>query len=841
MKHVYQRASALLVALALCAAALTEPARAQEGGAQDTTLTAADGTAVTIDRDTYGIPHIRGASEAGVFYGQGFATAQDRLFQMETYRRAALGRLSEIDLGTVAQDRFVRTLFYTEAERQAQFDALRPEAQTMISAFVEGVNAYIVLTQQDPLTYKPLQFFQLPDPEPWTETDVVAVMQFFMRRFGQFGGEELLRAAELAALGPEAFNELRPINDPGAPTTIQNGGGGSPSALRRAEAPAAAPLRQLVRPEAAQKVVQKMRRAENSREEIDPPYGLGSFAVLTSAAKSANGSAMLLGAPQLGEDPSVNSTSRAVELELECPTLHVGGMTIAGIPGVIIGRTEAHAWSLTSGRSDNTDTYVEVTESASFDRYLFNGEFLEFEAIEEPDLDFTHYRTVHGPVIGADLANNQAFSYKFTFWQEELKMLEAFYDVWKAEDADAFAAVMPRVPMSFNVFYAGEDLDVRFWHVGFYPDRAEGVDPRLPQLGTGAEEWDGLIPFENQPQATGEDQDYFVNWNNKPATYWDNGDNVPWALVPDRLRGTIRVEEIDAYVGPISNFTYADLKNVPPQAIDTTGSYMQAIEFLATGQEREASRIQPGQSGFISANGVPSPHFADQWLLYLSNTFKNMRFDAAPEAEPGQDPTPPVCGEIVIERDGSGVGTAVLSSATDEESGIAEITYRRLKNLDGFYGAGEGRTGRYARGESVSFDPGEVETVVLGGALADPSKRRVAVVVEVVNGAGLTSRCDPVVSQVSAEVPTAFALRGHWPNPVTAAGATVGFEVAEASEVSLEVYDVLGRRVAVLVDGEMAPGSYEVAWKPAALPSGVYLYRMRAGSFSASGQMALVK
>ncbi len=207
------------------------------------------------------------------------------------------------------------------------------------------------------------------------------------------------------------------------------------------------------------------------------------------------------------------------------------------------------------------------------------------------------------------------------------------------------------------------------------------------------------------------------------------------------------------------------------------------------------------------------------------------------------DDTPPVCGEILVDRDAS--PPTVSSSASDAESGISSITFTRLKNLDGFYEAGDESGDGFAEGDVVTFDADETSEVTFGGALADASQRRVAIVVTVENGAGMTAQCDPVISQVDASAPSAFALEGNWPNPA-AQQTTIGFKVAEAAHVELEVYDVLGRRVAVLVDREMAPGSYKVEWNTlsdggAPLPSGVYVYRLRAGSFTASRQMTLVR
>jgi hypothetical protein len=83
------------------------------------------------------------------------------------------------------------------------------------------------------------------------------------------------------------------------------------------------------------------------------------------------------------------------------------------------------------------------------------------------------------------------------------------------------------------------------------------------------------VPFDNLPQATGAAQPFFVNWNNKPVEWWDQGDNVPWL-------GDQRVDSLYTYVpGGAASFSYQQLKGVP-DAIDDFGTYQQATRFGAT-------------------------------------------------------------------------------------------------------------------------------------------------------------------------------------------------------------------------------------------------------------------
>ncbi|MEM9998750.1 MAG: penicillin acylase family protein, partial [Bacteroidota bacterium] len=212
--------SLLLVLLLLAPALTAQPTRPD--------LQAPDGTTVTIERDAYGVPHIAAETEAGVFFGQGFATAQDRLAQLADLMRAATGTYAatygpgpDTDGNGVGDyidaDRWVREMSYTAEERAAQFQMLAPPVRAMVEAYRDGINAYLDLVDTEPETYRPADF---PGVKRWDTDKVMAVTQYVMRQFGQLGGDELARQAEFDGNGPDWFAANRPINDPTAPTTI---------------------------------------------------------------------------------------------------------------------------------------------------------------------------------------------------------------------------------------------------------------------------------------------------------------------------------------------------------------------------------------------------------------------------------------------------------------------------------------------------------------------------------------------------------------------------------------------------------------------------------------------
>ena len=239
----------------------------------------------------------------------------------------------------------------------------------------------------------------------------------------------------------------------------------------------------------------------------------------------------------------------------------------------------------------------------------------------QEDVVFTHYRTIHGPVFGNDLENHQVYSLKMTFWEHEMGMIDFILELARATNFEEFEYAASLNPMSFNLFYAGKDQKVKYWHTGWYQDRTDGVDPRLPHKGDGSEEWGGLIDFADLPQAADPQQGYFVNWNNKPVSWWNNGDNIPW-------KGSHRVTAIDNYVEPINSFTYLNLKDIPFN-IHSHGTYQQAIELSPT-EIFDENILPPGQSAFVGLFGVRSPHITDQWPLHLNWEFKDMIFGIIP-------------------------------------------------------------------------------------------------------------------------------------------------------------------------------------------------------------------
>ncbi|NBO64179.1 MAG: hypothetical protein EBU88_04925, partial [Acidobacteria bacterium] len=144
---------------------------------------------VTVMRDEWGIPHIYAETQADLFFAQGFVAAQDRLWQMDLWRRVGEGKLAEVvGKSAVERDRFARLLRY-RGNMEAEWKSYAPDAQQIIEAFVGGVNAWIAETgDRLPIEFKLAGY----RPEPWTpEVCLTRMAGYIMTRNAPM---EVLRA-----------------------------------------------------------------------------------------------------------------------------------------------------------------------------------------------------------------------------------------------------------------------------------------------------------------------------------------------------------------------------------------------------------------------------------------------------------------------------------------------------------------------------------------------------------------------------------------------------------------------------------------------------------------------
>jgi penicillin G amidase len=544
-----------------------------------TTSTAAATTVGTgrfrasITRDTYGVPHIRSATLSGMWFGAGYAQAQDRLVQMELVRRNSEGTLAQVfGPSELSTDEDNRQQFYTVAEMQAQLRATPKWIQKVLSDYAAGVNAYIAAAYRNPAgedANVPYEFWLAGNilglhgrpyrPAAWKPVDTIAIGDVLAREFGGGGGNELNNLTLLrylqhkyASSAHAIFNDMRWINDPTAPTTVPNGRANTPTPPNAASA-----LRAIdyVNASAASAGAGALTAIENRRQEtgqaLHVPWKDGSNAFVVAPWRTASHRALLWGAPQEG----FGSPSIDVEEYLRGPSYDAGGMTIPGVPVILIGQNHDIAFTTTSEELVDQQIYAErVDFSTPVPRYRFKGKWVPMRVIHESipvagqkPVDYAIYRTVHGPVFQMDKSSGTAFSMRYASWKREQGTVVGFAEQAQDHTLAQYRRSISKIVTLHNFFYADRRGNIAYFGAGLVPilPKCKACDPRLPHPGDGSQEWRGFIPFSQMPHSVNPRQGYLVNWNTKPDRkhyYQQNGGDEYWGTIyrSDRIAQIIR-------------------------------------------------------------------------------------------------------------------------------------------------------------------------------------------------------------------------------------------------------------------------------------------------------------
>ena len=470
---------------------------------------------VTIVRDSFGVAHVTGKTEADVAYGAGWVTAADRGVLLQLIRGPA--RVAALDVPGLDPLALALTgkTFVPSAEAEAflsnQVDALRAQGAlgrrivTIVGAYAAGVNAWYNARG-------------IPAPR-FTVNDVIACAALIAARFGANGGQEVQNAMFLDALegrlgaadARRVFGDLRESNDPEAPATVP---GTFPYELVTGDTPAS--------------VIVEDGSFEGAP--LNQP-GFASNAILIGAKRSQTGRPLFVAGPQVG----YFFPEFFAEMELSGAGFATRGAVFPGVPFVLIGRGPDFAWSATSSQADNVDLFAETL--CQDDRhYVYRSQCTPMrrffagtlKASGSPDQDVSYYETAHGPVVGYAKVDGKrvAISMQRSTRGREILSAPAFYELntGRVTSAKRFLQAMGAVEFSFNWFYA-DDRDIAFFSSGRLPVRAEGTDPALPTIGTGEHEWRGYLPFGRHPQAINPSSGVILNWNNKPAANVGSADS----------------------------------------------------------------------------------------------------------------------------------------------------------------------------------------------------------------------------------------------------------------------------------------------------------------------------
>src|SRR5579872_4500545 len=442
---------------------------------------------VTVTRDSHGVPAIEAASFTDLFFAQGFVTAQDRLWQMDVMRRYGSGELSEIfGEDTLKIDREQRILgLRTAARKSLAMASVRD--RSFFEAYARGVNAYIsAYNKHLPIEFRILGYA----PKPWLSEDSVVIANSMVKDLNyHYSFDALAREKILAKLGSELTADLyvnRSWHD--RPPTVMRQDVNEPD-----KAPSDSDDED--DEDAPDNAV--TRRDVSAQQDFHAVDGSNDWVV--SGAHTVTGKPLLSNDMHLGHQ----MPNLWYEAHLHCGALDVAGVTLPGMPYVIVGHNQRIAWGFTNVGPTVTDVYIENFNAQGAyqtpDGWVQPEHRVEVIHVKgKPDVTVDVKVTRHGPIITELVpGETRPLALRWTLYDG---LHIPFFDVNMAQNWGEFHKAFSQLDApGQNVVYADVDGNIGYQTTGKVPIRAAG-DGSLPASGAdNAHEWVSYIPFEKLP------------------------------------------------------------------------------------------------------------------------------------------------------------------------------------------------------------------------------------------------------------------------------------------------------------------------------------------------------
>ncbi len=473
---------------------------------------------VTIQVDSFGIPSLYADSLADLSRAQGYVHALDRLWQMELTRRVAEGTLSEVfGERAIARDRLMRTLDLS-GRAARRLEGLSREERALLEAYAEGVNARLQLVNRPlPPEFQILRFA----PEPWSAEATIAVGLVMTLDLSHWHND-LSRFKLRPYLSAEKFEYLRLPYPDEAPVTSD----------RSATPPDLGVPAPAVAPNSAQRAFATPGMpTDPSASTPGPLEALRSVARMSARSASnawvVSGARTASGHPIVANDMHLGLRAPGIwylsALHSTSPAIDVAGLTLPGIPGVVVGYNRFVAWGFTNGMVDDVDFAVEELD-AEGRRYreghrwvdlTVRREIIQVRGRAEP-LEMDIRETIRGPLIGDGLDGVDA-SLSLLWTDARHATALGQWGMAAARTAsDVLEATRGFSAPHVNVLFATTAGDIGFRLSGTIPARTwDGSVPVDASLV--GEEWPSVWPQESHPSALNPRSGYFVSANNLQA------------------------------------------------------------------------------------------------------------------------------------------------------------------------------------------------------------------------------------------------------------------------------------------------------------------------------------
>jgi penicillin amidase len=510
-------------------------------------------TGVRIVRDAYGVPSVTGKTTRELWWGAGWATAQDRLVELELFRAQTTGTLSAI-LGPshLPADIAVRRDFYTPGELARMFRSLPRSMRARYDAYAAGINAWVEHVNQDSAD-RPGEFAALGGkPTPFSVSDLIAIGVYLARTTPNDDGADLGNMQAIQRGGPAKFNRILPLRIRGQVATVPRADGLFPSVPGRTRRQEAEALRRSYRyvrslpvPSptnlGTQYVSGTMPKvssdafaaaADDGAAVTNPRAALrrgGSYMVAVSNPKTHH--AVFFNGPELG----FSAPEELYEMELHGPGLDVRGISAPGTPVIVIGHNAHIAFGGTSGLSQTNALYVQHTVPGHPDEYRFRGKVRKMSCRNSTfaysasstsaagSVTLRLCRTINGPV--QERVGDIAYARRYATWMKEIGTITGLAALDSAKNINQVSKAAGMVSWNENMMAADDHGNIGYWHPGLLPVRPANWDERLPYPGDGRAQWRGFLPVPKRPHVIDPRQHWLANWNTLPSQGWTTGND----------------------------------------------------------------------------------------------------------------------------------------------------------------------------------------------------------------------------------------------------------------------------------------------------------------------------
>jgi penicillin amidase len=548
-----------------------------------------------IRRDERGIPYVEAKTEEDLYFAQGYATASDRLWQMDLFRRLMRGEVAEIfgrapfaNGTTVDQDRLHRTYGWARMG-DTMVAACSPQLRAALESYARGVNAYINSLDEKSL---PPEFQILRyKPREWTAADSLVAGKVFAESLSMTWEADIMRVA-LQDLPAEKREKLLMKFSPDDVVVVGNDGEKPKTAHPASTA-------RLTKQESVA-LLEETRKVQNA---LESALALVGFYAEDRAASNnwvVSGKRTASGKPLLANDPHLLATAPSIwhMVHLAMPGMRVAGVTTPGFPGVLIGHNEHIAWGATNLGPDVQDVYLETFDPQNPRRYKTPSGWQEAEIRREeikvrkgPLSNETDIETVdvtvtrHGPIVLEK--DGRRYALRWTAFNPQASDAEGFFRINHAKNWKEFTEALGHYKgITFNFVYADVEGNIGYYGAGLIPIRKKG-DGSLPYDGsTDDGEWTGYIPLAELPHLYNPPEGIIVTANQRvvgksykrhlthewPSPYRARRITELLSSNPKQTPDTFRDIQADVFNIHFSTFARETLKLLDPMPPTTLGN-----------------------------------------------------------------------------------------------------------------------------------------------------------------------------------------------------------------------------------------------------------------------------